>query len=174
MGFPHFPWPLAPSQKLWLRQIFVGKLPAGHLFRRKWIRRESAFWPFSGAPNKWRSNEGRRLRSPKFRKELFYKDYKHGCPTLNRSLQINFQIPVHIKFHLSRVEKIGKKNLKKCCFRKMGFPHLLWPPEPSLEIWLWQIFSRKLPAGLRPFSYLFTNKYAANLLCYRFRRPLIN
>ena len=29
----------------------------------------------------------------------------------------------------------------------MGFPHLPRPPEPSLELWLWQFFFRNLPAG---------------------------
>ena len=52
----------------------------------------------------------------------------------------------------------------------MGFPHLSQPSAPYLELWLLQIFSRKLPAGLRPFSSEINSPRIG--IVALFRRPL--
>ena len=62
--------------------------------------------------------------------------------------------PVH---HTGITPVPGVKN-KKVHVGKRVFPHLPQPPAPSLKLWLCKFFSRKLPAGLRPLSFINTRR----------------
>ena len=105
MGFPHLPKPPEPSLALWLWRFFFENClldrPFLYLFTNKYAANLLCY-RFRRSLTNWRNNEGRPFCSPKFHKKLFYKDYEHGCPTFNRSPQINVQI--HKKRHSSHVE----------------------------------------------------------------------
>ena len=103
MDFPHLPRPPAPSLELRLHLFSCRKLPDF-----KTVENKSAANRLcdrcSAAPNK--STE-HRIGCPfciqKINKVPFY-DHENGCPMLNRSPKINFQI--HQKRHSSHVEVI--------------------------------------------------------------------
>ena len=54
----------------------------------------------------------------------------------------------------------------------MGFPHLLRPPVPSLELWLREIFSKKIARWT--WTFFNWNKYDARREDRRFHKIPIN
>ena len=80
---------------------------------------------------------------------------KHSIVRLWKS-----RVPVDAVLHnVLKIKKIKKKLNKKNLVWEMGFPHLPRPPEFSLKLWLWEVFSRKSSAGpflcetfVKPFS----------------------
>jgi hypothetical protein len=107
MGFPHLPWPPAPSLELWLHTVFFVENCLGLGATSSRINRpQIGFVTVVRRPLTNRRNiVGFPFCIRKIHWVPLYDDHENGCPRLNCLPKINFQI--HQKRHSSRVEVIA-------------------------------------------------------------------